>query len=407
MPSSASDWIKGISLSILASIIGGASKLAIRKSWIIEDSLQEENDTETNKNTNGMEMTSTSHQRNTNHKSCSPPIRKEKYFMENKQPERIRNTISYNNIQSLKKSKYLRWVGMIGMSILNPLCCVLAMNYASPSILAPFSGLTLVWIILFSPMIVNETPYRSQKIASILIVLGEVVIAISGDHTNNEYESLEDVLRSYRNLDFVIYFILLVLWMCLLFYFTRFSEGLRRFGYGAAGGSITGLQNFLKDGLTILHSSEDVPYQLYIFIVLAGGTAFAGLLLLVQCMKRYDATYSSSMFVGSFVISATIMSAIHYNTFDNLDTWWNYIFYPLGILILVIGILILGKDKEASEEHQITLGLRKEEATMVRDEITSGCTCVDDINIDMNCGIGSFDTDYSMNSSCDFVVLEK
>jgi len=369
MPSSASDWIKGISLSILASIIGGASKLAIRKSWIIEHSLQEENDTETNKNTNGMEMTSTSHQRNTNHKSYSPPIRKEKYFMENKQPERIRNTISYNNIQSLKKSKYLRWVGMIGMSILNPLCCVLAMNYASPSILAPFSGLTLVWIILFSPMIVNETPYRSQKIASILIVLGEVVIAISGDHTNNEYESLEDVLRSYRNLDFVIYFILLVLWMCLLFYFTRFSEGLRRFGYGAAGGSITGLQNFLKDGLTILHSSEDVPYQLYIFIVLAGGTAFAGLLLLVQCMKRYDATYSSSMFVGSFVISATIMSAIHYNTFDNLDTWWNYIFYPLGILILVIGILILGKDKEESEEHQITLGLRKEEATM--DNITT------------------------------------
>jgi len=32
---SASEWIKGISLSILASIIGGASKLAIRKSWLM------------------------------------------------------------------------------------------------------------------------------------------------------------------------------------------------------------------------------------------------------------------------------------------------------------------------------------------------------------------------------------
>ena len=32
---SASDWFKGIGLSILASLFGGASKLAIRKSWLL------------------------------------------------------------------------------------------------------------------------------------------------------------------------------------------------------------------------------------------------------------------------------------------------------------------------------------------------------------------------------------
>ena len=49
-----------------------------------------------------------------------------------------------------KSAKQLAWLlyllGMIGMSFLNPLFCVLAMKYANPSILAPFSGLTLVWI---------------------------------------------------------------------------------------------------------------------------------------------------------------------------------------------------------------------------------------------------------------------
>ena len=40
---SASDWLKGITLSILASLIGASSKLAIRKSWIIQKNLERQN----------------------------------------------------------------------------------------------------------------------------------------------------------------------------------------------------------------------------------------------------------------------------------------------------------------------------------------------------------------------------
>lgn len=87
----------------------------------------------------------------------------------------------------------LRYSGMIGMTILNPLFCVLAMNYASPSILAPFSGLTLVWIVLFSETLIGEKPSRKQIIAASLIVLGEVVVAVWGDHTNDENVTLDNV----------------------------------------------------------------------------------------------------------------------------------------------------------------------------------------------------------------------
>ena len=55
--------------------------------------------------------------------------------------------------------------GMVGMSLLNPLCCVLAMRFANPSILAPFSGLTLVWVVLFSGRAVGEPPGLSQRLA--------------------------------------------------------------------------------------------------------------------------------------------------------------------------------------------------------------------------------------------------
>jgi len=62
---------------------------------------------------------------------------------------------------------------------------------------------------------------------------------------------------------------------------------------------------------------------------------------LTACMKRYDATYSSAMFVGSFVISASVMSAVHFKTFSNLEQIYDYILYPLGLLILMAGVYML------------------------------------------------------------------
>ena len=90
--------------------------------------------------------------------------------------------------------RLLRYTGMFGMSVLNPICCVMAMNYASPSILAPFSGLTLVWVILFSNPVIGEKPSAPQVVAAGLIVSGEVIVAFFGDHTNDDGVTIEDVV---------------------------------------------------------------------------------------------------------------------------------------------------------------------------------------------------------------------
>ena len=58
-------------------------------------------------------------------------------------------------------------------------------------------------------------------------------------------------------------------------------------------------------------------------------------------MKRYDATYSAAMFIVSFVISASLMSSIHYHTFEHLEGVINYIMYPFGLGTLFLGAFIL------------------------------------------------------------------
>jgi hypothetical protein len=86
------------------------------------------------------------------------------------------------------------------------------------------------------------------------------------------------------------------------------------------------------------------PWFLYLFLLLAGGTALVGLLILTGCMKRYDATYSAASFVGSFVISASIMSSVHYHTFASLKGIINCILYPFGLLVLMVGVYQLVSD---------------------------------------------------------------
>jgi predicted permease len=181
-----------------------------------------------------------------------------------------------------------------------------------------------------------------------------VFVAVFGDHTNDEGITLHDLEQSYKEPSFIVYIVVLTLWLLLVSYWIMSrstSELLKRFAFGVAGGSVTGAQNFIKDGLTVLKADEGLPWYFPILGLLAVGTAFGGLLFLTACMKRYDATYSSSMFVGSYVASASLMSALHYHTFANLESWINYVFYPMGLLILMVGVWILIKETREDNEE--------------------------------------------------------
>jgi len=385
---SPSDWMKGIALSVTASVIGGASKLAIRKSWVMMDGILNSN--------KKIARRRKRHRRDGSLEDLFPPqaqaAQDEKFKVGKEEEEEVEMKtyspplstptptptptkesevlpITSNNLHTSEdyrstttsNSRALRYCGMFGMTVLNPICCVWAMQYASPSILAPFSGLTLVWIVLFSESIVGERPTLLQMIAASLIVTGEVIVAISGDHTNDGGVALEDLYQAYKNPFFIAFLIAMAIWMTLLCYFKNTSgtsPKLRRFAWGVSGGSITGLQNFLKDWLTTIKILSDpsssislglnsTTMLLLIMATCAIASSLSGLLLLTACMKRYDATYSSSMFVGSFVISASIMAAVRYHTFSNLETVWNWIFYLLGLSVLLGGIAIL-----ATQEHK-------------------------------------------------------
>lgn len=212
---SAADWCKGIGLSLAASIIAGASKLAIRKSWLLQAELLEAEERETDN-----ESTNDNHNLNnstdTDSESLLPSISDD--LSSTLSTSSTSSTSSHSSLliptrtsneddpspysfllRCHDKKRFphaLRYSGMFGMTILNPICSVFAMNYASPSILAPLGGLTLVWVILFSSVTVGEQPTQSEILAAMLIMFGEVIVAVFGDHTNDYGMTVHDVVRT-------------------------------------------------------------------------------------------------------------------------------------------------------------------------------------------------------------------
>eukprot|EP00573_Skeletonema_grethae_P012568 CAMPEP_0201706342 /NCGR_PEP_ID=MMETSP0578-20130828/48500_1 /ASSEMBLY_ACC=CAM_ASM_000663 /TAXON_ID=267565 /ORGANISM="Skeletonema grethea, Strain CCMP 1804" /LENGTH=380 /DNA_ID=CAMNT_0048194777 /DNA_START=35 /DNA_END=1177 /DNA_ORIENTATION=+ len=339
----ATDWIWGITYSVLASIIGGASKLAIRKSWIIHGKIHS--------GSTSVVMPS--------ELSISDSVSRELSTIEIMESAFSTEQDGSPQLCTISKAKAASWFlyffGMIGMSFLNPLCCVLAMQYANPSILAPFSGLTLVWVILFSGVVIGEHPQRSQKVACALIVLGEVLVALFGDHTNAGYMDVDDVVQSYLDPAFVVFMIAMLLIITVLHLIIKHypkTSLLKKMAWGSVGGSITGFQNYLKDSLTMFKAARreavPLPALFYLLFTLAITTGFVGLLCLSACMKRYDATYASAMFVVSFVITASSMSAVHYHTFADIGGEGAIVMYLFGLGVLIYGATILVRPKAAA-----------------------------------------------------------
>jgi len=351
MYNGASGWTTGLAFSVVGSIIGACSKLCMRKSYTILSEHPTKNISE--------ELTDRDDDSSTLCDEEEPLFHVPQQIDLHSEQHPWSAGMKINAVM-------LRGMALLGMGLLNPACNVYALQFASPSILSPLGGgLTLSWIVLLSECTIGERPRQAQVFATGLIIIGEVCIAAAGDHTNVYRLTMEDIQRQYQDPLFQTYFCCMLVWILSLVSIIKCGNPRwRRFAWGMIGGSVTGNQNFIKDALAVLHGVEPgtaYPVGLFFLFMLAWLIPFSGLLLLMQCIKRYDATYSASMFTGSIVITASTMSAVHYKTFSHLSiqTW---IFYPLGLFILLSGIVILAteanlrqqvKTKEVATDHPV------------------------------------------------------
>lgn len=392
-------WLHGLIFAVIASMIGAGSKLCIRKSYTILVTKEYVDDEEDPTELHALRRKSSSCTTDEDYLSTnSDEQQQQKQQQHRRTNQEQHKTLPANEEQHLFFHRFLpvclRIIGMVGMGVLGPACNVYALQFASPSVLSPIGGgLTLVWIILLSEHTIRETPRQIQRVAVAFVVVGEGLVAATGDHSNVYSVTQEALWRQYRETAFESYFWALGVWVFLLVG-TIANENVsprgRRLAWGLIGGSITGVQNFVKDSLALLHGRETSNaidgYTLPIFIVLAILFPLVGLWLMMECMKRYDATYTASMFLVSTILSASIMAAVHYHTFDHLHSRLETFLYLFGLTLLLSGASLLATESKTSllaTESKTTSELttvaisssarkRKEEAHIVEENAAYG-----------------------------------
>jgi len=162
--------------------------------------------------------------------------------------------------------------------------------------------------------------------------------------------------ESYAEPAMYFYFASVLLWLFGMWYGINVSQNpaFQRFAWGVTGGTLTGIQCFVKDALTILSLTSSIwrlPWIFYVLLFLGIAMAAGGLAVSTLCMKRFDATYCSAMNAAALVLSATVMGAVHYDDFGNLDSVHSYVLYPLGLLIILWGLYVLDVVSSEKKEH--------------------------------------------------------
>ncbi|GMH90386.1 hypothetical protein TL16_g11751 [Triparma laevis f. inornata] len=323
-------WMIGVLLSVFASWVGAASKLVIRKSWKIIEGVKEEDD---------------------------------------------------NYLTLFARSRFLHSLGLFGMTVLNPACGIGAMKFANPSLLAPFSGLTLVWVVLFSKSTTGEEPTLVQIIAASTIVLGEIIVTLFGDHSNEDELSLDRFNDIYRSSKMIAYFTGFGVFYTLVTLGCKSNHPMiEKLSWGLSGGSIAGLLMFIKDSLSLFKTESPWHWQIWLFLSGAMFVGLYGIRCLSYCMKRYDTTYSATMFVVSYIFSADIMSLIRYDIYKNMDTVSQKVMFPVGMIILLGGVIVLMTEKIPGFCWRTVGACRREDAKPLLDGDNSAIVGVGDEN---------------------------
>jgi drug/metabolite transporter (DMT)-like permease len=367
-------WVIGVFLCSIGSFGTGLSKLAVRKSWLMEhpsnnggrsNTKQPSSDGESSVGTAKTLPEDTDSDSLDSHDAATTTSTTRMMMPREDEAQR-------------KAAFRLRAYGVFFMSVVNPFIDIGAYAFASPSILSPFAGVSMAWVVLLSRPLIGETPEPIRVVGACFVMLGEILVAAFGDHSNHngtdpngDMSTLEQVRDSYLEPS-MVKFILSVLAITIVLLYWMFwgtNPFCKRFAWGVAGGILTGCQNFIKDFITMVqiilrdgygdyHQTAHwmifmtpwkLPWYFFGMLVAAGAFAGVGLIIFVGCMKRYDATYSAGIEAGSLTLTASLMSALHYHTFANLQQRggdsssynWSLILYPTGLAILMVGVCLL------------------------------------------------------------------
>jgi hypothetical protein len=229
---------------------------------------------------------------------------------------------------------------------------------------------------------------RKDLFATASIIVGSIVCAVTGDHTETTY-SLEELLSFYGQAGFIVYAIFVVIFVCVLYALAKHIEPIKRrlnfavrayeqaknagpasdlstldddiiaaeaaytkwekihpFSYCAISGAFGG-QNILFGKMVAellartFSGDNQMKFGLtYVFVICMLTSIFFQLHFLAKALSSFDALYCVPVFQCFFIVFSTLAGAAYFSEFSRFDVTQSLIF-PMGMFLTLGGVYIL------------------------------------------------------------------
>jgi drug/metabolite transporter (DMT)-like permease len=297
------------------------------------------------------------------------------------------NTQKYSMIQEIRHGRersYTRqpiWMLGLLMVILGAFADFAALGFAAASLITPVGGLTMVANLFFASWWLGERISRLDLGSTALIVLGIVLVAAFADKSSQCFD-LASLLCLYTRVEFIVYAVfmtlgLMAMYACIVVVRKRVKtlrdEGLtgdraysrykRIYPLLCAGMSgIVGAQSvlFAKSAVEIVKSAmrggdEFKQFATYVILALMFAAIFGQIHWIAVGLQEFDAVVMVPVFQCVFVVFTIIGGAAYFGEFESF-TRIQIIMFPVGVAILIIGVMGLAMHKSRTAEELLLSG---------------------------------------------------
>lgn len=266
--------------------------------------------------------------------------------------------------------------------IMNPVGDIYAYQFATTSVLVPFSAMSIVWACIFAPCVLGEKVTKKDVVGIVIVVIGVVLVAIAGRTDSPEYTTEQLHILFTGNFTFIIYITIdaaLLTFMCLVMFFTwpkpkdpslpsgweksdfngfplytnrklnltqweppascfspvqnkldqtrafclknviSETSVLRKICFAAAGGLLGGNLFMVKVLVASFATAKASDYSIYIIIIFTGIVVGGGLFLLGKGMVVYDAVFCIPLYQCGLIVVGSASAAAYFRDWSGFQ----------------------------------------------------------------------------------------
>lgn len=247
-----------------------------------------------------------------------------------------------------KEGNVLLIAGLALQIALNPACDIAGYAMAPASVIAPVTGMDIVWNTLIAPCSLGET-LTLRRLSSAAIIFFTATASVffrQINEVNWSAEYVKHVLLASRTM---IYGLCFIAWFCFnTFVLMKYPDGsaVRGFSLGATAGTLAGNMWCTKIVAVLLEQCLGGNCTAWLhpvsWIALAAAVTFSttNLYFISLGLQHYEALFMVTVFMGASIVTNSLSAIVVLAEMDEAP-WWKLGGYVLCILGMMAGLVLL------------------------------------------------------------------